>query len=75
MPDVGKFIQAPIIFCEDPAGLPEVVLIGHDWIVSRMKRTEPSPNMAFRPPGCMLVAESIRAVVAASATLSHVFGG
>jgi hypothetical protein len=40
-----------------------------------MNRTELSPIKAFMPPGCMLDAELVQAVIAASATLSHAFGG
>ncbi len=68
-------IQAPWLFCDDPAGLPEIGANGHDWIESLMNRTDPSPIRTFRPPGCMLEAELVQAVIATGATLSHAFGG
>ena len=77
LPDAGwrEVDPGAWAFCDDPAGLPVIGTIGHDWIESLMNRTEPSPIRMLRPPGCILEAEFVHAVIAARATLSHAFGG
>ena len=63
MPDGGRLTQLPCPFRNAPAGSPSMGLQGHDWIESLTNRTEPSPIKTFRPPGCMLEAELVQAVV------------
>ena len=67
--------RRPGAFCEAPAGLPEVGLNGQDSTESLVNRTEPSPMSALSPPGCMLDAEFVQAVIEAPAILSQALGG
>ena len=62
-------------FCDAPSGLPLTGPNGQVWIVSLMNRTDPSPIRTLSPPGCMLDAELVQAVIEAAATLSQALGG
>ena len=74
-PGDGQCTHQLLVVPEAPTGTPDSGSLGQLFIDSLIKRTEPSPNRALRPPGCRLANEKIWLDTAATAMRLRAFGG